>query len=494
MSTVRKDILFELVSSLSKSEKRKFRIYAKQINQNGNVLFVQLFDYLEKRSSYDPAQLVKDLPQINAKQIPNIKRLLYKHILTSLAALYKDQQISLEIRNFIDYSDILYSKGLYHQAIKILSRAKKIAISNHRNHLHLEIINAEKVIESRHITRSSTERMHGLMIEAQKINSITQNISSLSNSKLYLQRYFINYGMVKSLSSEEKIKSYYQENLAHWDLTKMTFYEKVNYHQTMYWYFYLFQDYTNCYNNSWSLVQEYLKYPKIEESDDEMFLISIHQLLNCTYFISDKERIIELLQFFEPHLKKKRLNLNTNVLSKLLYYQASCNKFFLTEEFKKGLILIPKIIRFIDSYKEYLDNYKIMILYYKMAYMNFCAGNHLESIDFLNIIINNKNPLREDIVIYSRLMLMMVHYELQNFDFLNYLIRSVERLVKQSSQSDQVSQSMILFFKKLEKTEAGNHKILFKDFRVEIEKLEQVQTNKRSFIFLNIQRWIESKI
>ena len=103
MSTVKKDLLFDLITSLTKSEKRNFRIYAKKIQQGGNVLFLQLFDYLEKKERFDSTVLLNDLQTITEAQIPNLKRNLYQHILASLRLLYSEQQASLKIRQFLDF-------------------------------------------------------------------------------------------------------------------------------------------------------------------------------------------------------------------------------------------------------------------------------------------------------------------------------------------------------------------------------------------------------
>ena len=47
-----KDALFDLVKSLSKSEKRQFKLYAGRLGVNEDAKFMALFDILEKLSVY----------------------------------------------------------------------------------------------------------------------------------------------------------------------------------------------------------------------------------------------------------------------------------------------------------------------------------------------------------------------------------------------------------------------------------------------------------
>ena len=243
MPNSKKDLLFDLICSLTKAEKRIFRIYAKKIQQRGNVLFLQLFDYLEKQEAFEVQPLLNDLPNIKSKQIPNLKRNLYENILASLRLLYSDQKVALQIRKFIDYAEILYGKGLYLQALKILSRAKKVARKNHQDDLHLEIVEFEKTIESRHITRSSTERMAGLIAEADFRKDVNANISELSNLKLHLQRIFIDQGHVSGKPQLDQIQQDFSRKINKWQESEMTFFEKVYFYQSCYWFHYLRQDF-----------------------------------------------------------------------------------------------------------------------------------------------------------------------------------------------------------------------------------------------------------
>jgi hypothetical protein len=54
--TIKKD--FVLIKSLSKSEKRQFKIFASRLETSSNTKFIELFNILDKSDLYD-----KDNPQ-----------------------------------------------------------------------------------------------------------------------------------------------------------------------------------------------------------------------------------------------------------------------------------------------------------------------------------------------------------------------------------------------------------------------------------------------
>lgn len=58
------DILFQLIKSLEKAEKRNFKLYIKRSSHNENLKIVELFDAMDKLHEYDEAVLLKRLSSI----------------------------------------------------------------------------------------------------------------------------------------------------------------------------------------------------------------------------------------------------------------------------------------------------------------------------------------------------------------------------------------------------------------------------------------------
>lgn len=497
MPTLKKDLLFDLIKSLTKAEKRNFRLYAKKIQQNAEVLFLQLFDYLEKRDSFDVNTLLKDLPNLKKNQIANLKRNLYNHILISLRLLYSKKQIALEIREFIDYADILYNKGLYLQSLKILARAKKLAIKTHQNILHLEIVAFESLIESRHITRSSTERMSDLMRESVQTNKIISRVSQLSNLKLYLQRVFINHGHLKTTDLLEKIKIRFAERIGSERDEHHSFFERMYYYQSYYWYHYLQQNFEACYEYTLKWADLYTQNPTMVEKDVDMYLRTIHHVLNTTFFIKNAVDLQSQVTDFEIFIKENldNFSLNAHVQAHLFLYQSKFNQFFLQQDYQKGLTIVPEVLAFIDAYEYQLDNYKSMILYYKIACCYFGSGQPDQAVDYLNKIINySGKALREDILLYARILLLLAHYELDNDVALEYLTNSIERQIGHISQPDELSVAVVALFKKLYGALPRTQRQLLQDFQLTIDELAENPTEKRAFIFIDLEAWVQVKL
>ena len=115
MALDRKDSLFLLVKSLSKSEKRQFKLYAGRLGGNSEANFMALFSVLDKMEGYDE-QIILKKTNIKKQQVSNSKAHLYKQILVSLRLSPIHQNTRTQIREQLDFATILYNKGLYKQS------------------------------------------------------------------------------------------------------------------------------------------------------------------------------------------------------------------------------------------------------------------------------------------------------------------------------------------------------------------------------------------
>lgn len=491
------DQLFRLIESLTKAEKRNFRLYAKKIQGEGDVKFLQLFDLLEKQKEFDEEAVLKKL-QGNKTQFSNIKRHLYQHILTSLRLMeiYKSEEI--QVREWIDYASILYGRGLYIHSLKLLSKSKALAEKINHDILLLEIVEFEKRIESRHITRSSTERMEGLTAEAERHSLTSQNNAILSNLKLILQREFINIGHVKNEEGRQKLDMYMAKIKVDETAPQLSFFEKVYLYQVYFWYYYLLLDYDKCKEYAVKWVAEYDREPKMIDMDVDIYMIGLHHLLSTTFFLRDYPLFSSTLEQLERFRKEsyRQFNSNSRIMSFLFVHQGRFNQCFLSGDFQEGVVkVIPHTLNRLAKFENKLDPHKVLVMYFKIAWMYMGAGKQDQAIDYLNRILNHsERALREDIQAYASLLFIMAHFDLKNYDLLEYLITNTSRFINRMRDPSQLQKVSIRFFRQLVTTPPADYPKRMLKFREQLAALKTDPYEKRSFVFLDVESWVESKI
>lgn len=127
------DSLYELVHSLTPSEKRYFKVYLKRNSLKGSNNYELLFDKICKLTTYNGALLKQQLKGTSVeKNLSVTKHYLYEHILKSLEYFYYQSDIDKKLSSYKTQIKLLQDRGLYQQAKKLTDKALKLATTNER--------------------------------------------------------------------------------------------------------------------------------------------------------------------------------------------------------------------------------------------------------------------------------------------------------------------------------------------------------------------------
>jgi len=491
--------LFTLVHSMNKAEKRNFKLYVKKMEESSAQKLVQVFDAIAKTKTYDEQKIKEKLPGISAAQLSNLKRYLYQQILTSLRLLTIQKNIEIQIREQLDFSRILYGKGLFYQSLKILERIRILAQDNHLDLLLLEILEFLKLIEERHITRSRQEKgkMEKLENDALRQSEIIHNSCQLSNLKISIHGFYIRYGHVRNDLNKQMVKEVFHEKLNKIDQTKLTFFERVYLYQSWVWYYHILLDFEQCFFYAKKWIDVFEEVSNLIEEDPDLYLRGYHYVLTSLYHQGDQ---IGFKKFFKKfakfyHKKFEGFNYNSRMIASLYFYSAEMNQHIMSQQFRAGEAVIPKVLGFLDKFSDLLDQHRILIFYFKIAYLYFGMKEYKKCLDYLDKILDLKVAyLREDLQAYARILLLLTHYELGNLLLLNSLIKSTHRFLNKLKELTEVQKETLRLFRTLVQLPQNEHRTELEMFKEKMKVLREDEFEKRSFIYLDVYQWVERKL
>jgi len=490
------DALFQLVHSLQKSEKRNFKLYVKRNSSNNDLKVVQLFDAIDKMSVYDENILMAKTSSIKKQQLPNIKAHLYRQILGSLRLLESADNIDLQMHEQLDYARILYNKGLYLQSLKILEKIKEAARVANQVNFYIEVLILEKKIESLHITRSMQDRADELTRDVHDANERLIKQSKLSNLALQLYSWYIKNGLARNSADEEEIENYFHQHLTEDIKHPEGFYERLYFNQSYSWYAFIRQDYLMYYRYTQKWVDLFINEPSMISIETGNYIKGLHNLLNAHFTLrnfSGFEKTIAILEEFDNSDIVKK-NDNNQIQVFVYLYTAKINKHFLEGTFREGLEVVDEIESKLDAYNLFLDQHRRLVFYYKIASLYFGAGDYDKAIDYLNKIINWKVNLRSDLQCYARLLHLIAHYEIGNFQLLEYLVKTVYRFMAKMQNLSLVEEEIFRFLRKSFYMSAARLKPEFESLLATIRQFETSKFETRAFAYLDIVSWLESKV
>ena len=496
MANHQKDFLFVLIKSLSKSEKRQFKIFASRLETSSNTKFIELFNILDKSEVYDEKLILKS-GSIKKVQLSNLKSYLYKQILVSIRLNIPSQNMRYQLREQIDFATILYNKGLYKQSLKILDKTKQQALENDEKHMAYEIVEFEKLIESQYITRSIQGRADELAVQAKELNYRNTISSKLSNLSLQLYGIMLKTGYVKSDEEYQNIDDYFNRHIAKFDEDKFGFREKYWYYNANLWRSFLVQDFLSCYKFAHKWVTLFYDTPNMIYLNPVFFLKGNHYLLESLFMLKYKTNFKKYLIQLEETINDPKFPVNDNIasLSFLYLYNNKLNFHILEGSFAESEYLIPEVLYKMNQHSEHLDEHHEMLFYYKIACIYFGNEKYNESLFYLEKIINNKNlTMREDLMCFARLLYLILHYELGNDYYLENQLKSTYKFLLKMNDLHEVQKEIIRFLKNLNSIYPGDIKKEFIKMKERFVELEKNTYEKRAFLYLDIISWLESKI
>ena len=497
MSSKTNSPLFQLIKSLKKGEKRNFKLFAKRNTTSPvDLKSIILFDALDKMENYDELLLLKKNKTISKVQLSNMNAHLYKLILSSLRIIKDEDNIDIQLREQMDFARILYNKGFYLQSLNVLDKMKKMAKLHHQPTHLIQILFFEKKIESLYITRSIESRADELIQDSNTVLNQIKNVTILSNLALKLYSWYITNGHVRTREDAEVIKNIFTENLPANLKDCNSFYEKLYLYQSNCWYAFIQQDFLQYYRHTQKWVNLFTEEPLMLEVETAHYIKGVHNLMFAHFDLGNYKKLNEVINGFEKFSKNDFVVNNEShlVLAKTYLYTAKINLHFVEGTFTKGIKLIPEIEIFIKEYAQYIDRHRVLVFYYKFASLYFGSGDNDKAIDYLNKIINWKVDLRTDLQCYSRLLNLIAHYELGNYDLLEYLIKSVYRFMAKMENMSIVEEEIFKFLRQSFNFSAKEIKPALEKL---LKKLKAQKKNKfetRAFLYLDVISWIESKI
>lgn len=491
------DQLFQLIKSMTKSEKRYFKLYASRTTSSEEMKFLRLFDLIDGQTEYNEAKILRREPLIKETQLSNLKSHLYKQILQALRLYHTSHDIDMRIREQMDHSTILYNRCLFDQSLKALEKAKALAVEFDKTSLLYQVLETEKVLVTRFIKSNIEDRVQRIVGDADTIKERLSNVTNFSNLTLKLYSLYLKIGFIRDHKDFELVSSFLYSTLPVFKEEFLSFDEKMHLYNAFVGYYYFIQDYSRGYEyaKKWvNLFEENQHYiaPKLE-----MYIKGLNNLLVGQSKLNRYEEFIDTTSKFDElnHLPDDVLTYNIRLL--IFKYNSThrINRYFVLGKFTEGTKIIPEIAAQLEKFESKLNTHYILIFYYKFACMYFGASDYQKVSYWCHKILNTKEvDLRKDIYIFARILTLISQWELGNIDLVEYYIRSTYRYLFKNRSLQRFYLIIMKFLRKLGTISNDQLNDAFAGLKEQLKPLTSDPYEKLPFIYFDIISWLESKL
>ena len=489
--------LFNLIKSLSMSEKRHFKIFASRHVIGAQNSYVKLFNAIEKQSASGGEYNEQGIKAIfrNEKFIrylPMHKKYLYKLVLKSLSAIYTEQTSNMYLTELLKFAEILCLKGQFAQAIKILDKANETA-SQRESHLFLLLISSLK----KYAVAGSGYSLPGSLNEKAVLE---EELAAIDNYKMMCHLWNVKIKADKLLEKGaiqidvKKYRSIVGDPILN---SRMDSKRAIMISRQI-------LSACHCALGNYVKGYEYLK-----ERIDVMEQVKEWTYSNPLVYPRDLNNLIFLavqlgkydeagvginkIKTFPALLKKT----HPETIDAYVFQSAYSNEIELAIKTVK-LHLLPGIIHKITAglkkFKKYISPLYEQVFPHYIAYSYFLIGDFRQSLRWIHGLMNAKNVARESLQISSGIMNLAIHYELGNREIIKNTVRAIIKRMDNMGQQNEVLYLIADFFMQLYGSETKKE---VADCFVEVKrkmlkyKPDELKIVTEYFDFIS---WVESKI
>ncbi len=414
--------LFYLIKSLTKSEKRYFKLSAQG---NESAEYLTLFDAIEAQNIYDePA--IKDFFKDKAfiTQLTTIKNYLKQRILQSLRNYHSRISRNAELIDIIRNVEILYHKGQYQICESELKRAEKKATSFQQDLLLFQIYDWKRKIY---------QALYPQDMETIKTITETQK-NTLKFTNEYIDLILANIDPSQFSLSHKKSVSIQNKTLK--TLHK---YRKLL----------ISKDHEKAKGILENLIKEWEQQPELLKEYFTMYFSVNNNLLGFLVFKKQyKEAFVRILLIKQKAQTVENISA-AFIKEKLRLYNIELEIHRSLKELHTTHEVIGEIQHFIEDHKNLVPGSYRLSFCFQFATIYFLKNDYKKALHWINAIINNQTKKdRKDLITYTYWLNLLVHYELSNGFTLRYLIDSMKKHIKKQRNIESYEKTILKFLSK----------------------------------------------
>jgi hypothetical protein len=499
MSKQTSEKVFQLIRSLTRAEKRYFRLHVGKHGTDKNSYNV-LFDAIDAMEVYDEDQLLAVMKSKDiSSSLPIAKARLYDAILRALDAYHANSSIDAQLKRTLHFVEILYKKTLYQQAMKLLEGAKKLAYQYDKHTSLLEIFMWEKMlIEKDNYENVGESELEGMMAENQRIIKLIEVYNDFWGIKSRLFHILNRKGKARTEEGLLQLKSIIDGTLLDRNPDHLFHESEYLYNHIYSAYYFGVGDHANSYRYLDANVNHIeANLDKFSEEPNVYFSV----LTNIVYIASQLQKYDEVFRY----LKKLRelpetLEIKNNEdLEIKLFSSANSIEltiYYLTGDFEKGLELIPQIENGLMLYDHKLNSVRKAFFFFNIAIIYFGAGRYNDALRWTNRLLNDIDISKSlDIYCFGQLLNLLIHIERESKDLLPYALRNTQRYLSTRNRYFKFEASFLELTAKLLKTgdvnsERGHYQV----FLDKVKDLRSDPLEKNAFEYFDFVSWAEAKV
>ena len=498
MSTKIRDSLHELIGSLTKTEKRYFKLHATRHSGNDESNTVLLFDFIARQEIYDEAALVRHFKgKAFLNQFSTVKKRLYDHLLESLHLFHANASVEARLAQMLHQATILYEKSLYDHSLRQLRSIEKIAL---KNELFLVLVQAGK-LRQRILETKGYDAEEETIVE---MNSGTdhflskeQLLSTLWKLKSNLFRQLQSTGIATTPEEKEKLRMLLSELPQAETLEQLQSVEgSYLYYHLQSAYYYAIGEFSQSLRFTEQTIAHLQENPAFTNKRPNI-LISV--LTNGCYLAEslgqyEKSRaFLQLLKATGNQQESLSEDMQIKLFSSISSIELSL--LILKGDFQASGAVMKTVSDGLEKYGTRIHPSRRAFFQLKSAVVHIGNEAYTAALKQINLILNDSQlDEKEELIVAAHLLNVLLHFELRNTDYLPYAIKSAQRHLKTRKRLQEFETAFLLAISKTTRAHELDIPEIFSALAEKLNALPGAEKPVSLSVHFDFMTWIGAKI
>ncbi|RMG17164.1 MAG: hypothetical protein D6730_24305, partial [Bacteroidetes bacterium] len=487
--------LFELIKSLTKSEKRYFHLYANRHVLGGKNNYLTLFEYIGRLTTYDEEAVKAHFEGHKFVDYFSVaKRQLYQYVLESLHAFHAGKSVSMQVHQLVHQAEVLLQKGLLLQSRKLLRKAEARARAAEAYAALLQVYALERRVLSRMGLANVPEgRIAKLYQQEQYCLQVLADEKAYAHLLWEVYQLHARRGAARSNKELDKLEQLAANPLLADAARAPTFAARLNFHQIHATLYFMQGEVEQAKQHNQAIIQHFHQQSsQIAELPERYFSALKNYLVDCLVQ-GQHEEIDQTIAWIRHQIKQPAYKSMTRLQVDIfcLTHTLQLNSYINQGLFLAGKELLPEVERGLKAYQRHIKKQDRITFYHLLAYFYFGMDDFKNALKWVNLILNDsERQLLQHVYAFARLFNLMIHFELGNFDILASLLRASSRYLQKVDQLHEIEQLFIRYFRKILNAPVNRHTQIWKELRQELLTLTQQPHHQQLLQYFNLIPWL----
>lgn len=440
------DPTHQLIHSLSRSEKRYFKIYSNRhvIGEENN--YVKLFDLLDEMADYDGESLKAKLDIAEIKgNISSQKAYLYKLILKAMRAFHAESNGLFAAKELLLDAEFLFQKGQYQASKSLLKKAQSDPIMQSLPLVQLEVLEKESDL----LVLLEKDGLPELMAEIQGARN--KWLEQLKLEERITEAYWAAFALHRKYGglSQEPQKSLVAP---HWkvldsistdhDLTPIA---RIRFRYLHWLRAQSLGGNEQVLQASENLLAGWEMEPTLPKEFPTRYRQALANHLATLFRVERFEEFPKVLQKLKAtppaNLDDEGEVFQNVALYELLFYMNSC-------QLAHAEKVVPEIEAGLAQFSHKINKSRELTFRFNIAVVFLFRQKWSDALRWVNSILNDRpSGHRKDVQEVARVLEMILHFELGHWDLVEHKIRSVIRHFRGDSSMDRFARDVATYLR-----------------------------------------------